>query len=137
MPLQCIVVTLVAPASPPPPAASTPAPTSRRSAVAGFLGLLVPGLGHAILGRRRAAVIFLTPLILLTAAALGAYAGGGITALIAFAVTPGVLPALAILNVALAAWRIAAAVDASRRTPNRTIAVTVLAPAILALVVVP
>jgi LCP family protein required for cell wall assembly len=121
---------LVAPETP-------PTPSARRFALAGFLGLLLPGLGHALVGRRRAAAIFLTPPILLVAAALGTYAGGGLTALLAFAVTPGVLPALAILNIALAAWRIAAAVDASRRTPNRTIAIAVLGPAILALVLIP
>ena len=150
MSLQCIVAALVAPAShppadPAPPAQNPPAPTPRRQlaatggrfAVACFLGLLLPGLGHAVVGRRRAAAVFLTPLLLLTAAALGTYAGGGVTALVAFAVTPGVLPILAILNIGLAVWRIAAAVDVTRRTPNRTAAVAVLAPATLALVLIP
>jgi LCP family protein required for cell wall assembly len=137
MPLQCIVSTLVAPATPPPGPPTRPSPSARRSALAGFLGLLVPGLGHAVVGRYRTAAIFLTPLLLLAAAALGTYAGGGLTALLAFAVTPGVLPALAILNIALAAWRIAAGIDASRFTPNRAVVAAVLTPAILALVVVP
>jgi LCP family protein required for cell wall assembly len=112
-------------------------PSARRVAVAGVLGLLVPGAGHALLGRGRAAAIFLVPVILLTAGALGLYTGGGFTAILAFAVTPGVLPVLAILNIALAVWRIAAALDVSRASSNRGLAAAVLAPSILALVLVP
>lgn len=137
MPLQCIVVALVASATPPPSPTTPPSRSARRSAVAGFLGLLVPGLGHAVVGRYRTAAIFLTPLILLAAAVAGTYAGGGLTALLAFAVTPGVLPAMAILNIALAVWRIAAGIDASRFTSNRTAVAAVLAPSILVLVLVP
>lgn len=111
--------------------------SARRYAVAGFLGLLLPGVGHALVGRGRAATIFVVPWLLLLAAALGAYAGGGFTAILAFVVTPGVLPALAILNILFAAWRIAAAVDASRLSPNRGMVAAVLAPSILALVLVP
>ena len=112
-------------------------PSARRVAVAGVLGLLVPGAGHALLGRSRAATIFVVPWILLLSGLLGMYAGGGLTAVLAFAVTPGVLPVLAILNLLFAAWRIAAAIDASRRSPNRAFAAGVLAPAILVLVLVP
>jgi LCP family protein required for cell wall assembly len=111
--------------------------SARRFAVAGVLGLLVPGAGHALVGRGRAATIFAVPMILLVAAVLGIYAGGGFTAILAFVVTPGVLPVLAIVNIALAVWRIAAAVDVSRATPNRGLAAAVLAPSILALVLVP
>jgi LCP family protein required for cell wall assembly len=109
----------------------------RRFAVAGFLGLLAPGAGHVLVGRRRAAVVFLVPWILLLSGVLGMYAGGGFTAILAFVVTPGVLPALAILNILLAAWRIAAAVDAVRPASRPGIAAAVLAPAILLLVLVP
>ena len=126
---------LSAPATPP----TTPPPTATASrfALAGLLGLLLPGLGHLLVGRRRAAAIYMTPWILLVAAVLGTYAGGGLTALLAFAVTPGVLPALVILNIALAVWRIAASVDASRFTANRSVVTAVLAPSILVLVLVP
>jgi len=88
-------------------------------------------------GRGRVGAIFLVPWLLLVAAAAGTYAGGGFTAILAFAVTPGVLPALAVLNILLAAWRIAAAVDASRLTPNRGLAAAVLGPSILVLVLLP
>ena len=118
-----------------PPA--VPAPTPRRAAVAGFLGLLLPGLGHALLGRRRTMFIFLVPMVLLAAAVLGYYAGGGFPALLAFAVTPGVLPALAIVNIALAVWRVAAALDAARATTKPGLVIALLGPAILLFVVAP
>ena len=99
---------------------SAPAPAStlsgRRFAIAGFIGLLLPGLGHALVGRRREALVFLVPILFLVVAVMGAYAGGGFTALAAFALTPGVLPVLAVLNVGLAIWRIASGVDAARAT---------------------
>jgi LCP family protein required for cell wall assembly len=82
-------------------------------------------------------LLFLVPVILLTAAVLGYYAGGGLTAIFAFAVAPGVLPALAIANIALAAWRIAAGLDAARATTRPGLAIAVLGPAILLLVVAP
>jgi LCP family protein required for cell wall assembly len=88
-------------------------------------------------GRGRAATVFVVPWLLVVAALAGTYAGGGLTAILAFVVTPGVLPALAVLNVLLAAWRIAAAVDGVRSTPNRGLAAAVLAPSILLLVLVP
>ena len=112
-------------------------PSARRAALAAFLGILIPGAGHALIGRRRAMLLFLVPVVLLTAAVLGYYAGGGLTAVLAFAVTPGVLPALAVINIALAAWRVAAGVDAARATKRPGLAIAVLGPAILLLVVAP
>jgi LCP family protein required for cell wall assembly len=116
-----------------------PPPTSsaRRAAVAAFLSVLVPGVGHALIARRRAMLVFLVPVVLLTSAVLGYYAGGGLTAILAFAVAPGVLPALAIVNIALAVWRVAAGVDAARATNRPGLAIAVLGPAILLLVVAP
>jgi LCP family protein required for cell wall assembly len=70
-------------------------------------------------------------------ALLGMYAGGGLTSILAFVVTPGVLPALAMLNILLAAWRIAAAVDTSRFSPDRGLSAAILGPSILVLVLVP
>src|SRR6185295_13288920 len=114
-----------------------PTPSARRAAIAGFLGLIVPGLGHALVGRRRGMLLFIVPMVLLAAAVLGYYAGGGWPALAAFAVTPGVLPALAIVNIALAVWRIAAALDAARATTRPGPVIALLGPAILLLVVAP
>lgn len=112
-------------------------PSARRHAIAGLLELLVPGTGHAVLGRRYASLVFLMPVALLAVALLALYAGGGFTAVLAFAVTPGVLPALAVLNIGLAIWRTAASVDAVRATPRPALATAVLAPAILLLVIGP
>ena len=91
--------------------ASAPAsrPSARRFAAAGLLSLLVPGAGHAVVGRRVAALVFLIPVVLLAVAALGYYLGGGEIKVLAFIVSPGVLPALAIVNIAL--W-------AERRSPR-------------------
>ncbi|NJD27810.1 MAG: LytR family transcriptional regulator [Chloroflexi bacterium] len=108
-----------------------------RTALAGLLGLIVPGAGHALLGRRRAAVLFLAPIVLVVGLFASLYVSGGYVAVLAFVVTPGVLPALAVLNVALAAWRIAAAVDAARGTKEPRLAAGVLGPAVLVLVLVP
>ena len=117
--------------------ATPPVPSPQRLAVAGFLGLVVPGAGHLLVGRRRAAALFLVPVVLLLVGLVGMYAGGGFTAILAFAVTPGVLPLLAVINVALAVWRVTAAVDAARTTPRPALAATVLGPALLLLVLAP
>ena len=128
---------IVRPVSTPTPATPSPNPSPRRLAVAGLLGLVLPGLGHVLIGRRRAALVFLIPIALLLVGVLGLYAGGGFTAILAFIVTPGVLPALAILNIGLALWRIAAGVDATRGSSRPRMAIAILAPAILLLVVAP
>ena len=117
--------------------APAPKPSARRSAAAGLISLLIPGAGHAILGRRVAAVLFFLPVALLVVAAVGYYSGGGEFRFLAFVVTPGVLPALAILNVLLAAWRIAAVADAARRTGRPGLALAVVGPAALLLIVAP
>ena len=113
------------------------APTARRATVAGFLDLIVPGVGHALLGRKRSTLLFLVPMVLLITAILGYYAGGGLTGILAFVVAPGVLPVLAILNIALAVWRIAAALDSARATTRPGPVIALLGPAILLLVVAP
>ena len=112
-------------------------PSARRLAVAGLLGLILPGAGHAIVGRRYAALLFLLPVAYLAIALLGTYAGGGFTAILAFVITPGVLPLLAAANIVLAAWRIAASVDAARTSPRPGIAAAVVGPAVLILVIAP
>lgn len=119
------------------PRAPASTPSARRFATAGLLSLLVPGAGQAIVGRRVAALAFLVPVALLAVAALGYYAGGGEIKVLAFIVAPGVLPALAIVNIALAAWRIAASVDAVRRTPRPGAAAALLGPAVMVLVIAP
>jgi LCP family protein required for cell wall assembly len=108
-----------------------------RFAAAGLLDLVVPGVGHVLVGRRRAALLFFAPVLVLAGAALALVATGGTSRLLAFLVTPGVLPALAIVNVALAAWRVLAAVDASRGTTRPLRTAGVLAAGALVLVAAP
>src|ERR1041385_1268275 len=114
-----------------------PSASPRRLTAAALVDVIVPGLGHLLIGRRRAAVLFLAPVMLLFAWFLGLYAAGGFTQILAFVVTPGVLPALAIVNIALAVWRIAASVDATRGTPRPWLAIGVVGPALLIFVLVP
>src|SRR4051812_6774640 len=104
---------------------------------AALLDLVIPGAGQVAQGRRGAALLFFVPTLLLALAVIGLYVSGGTTGLLAFAVTPGVLPALAIVNIALAAWRILAVVDALRRTDRPRRATAIVAVATLLLVVAP
>jgi LCP family protein required for cell wall assembly len=114
-----------------------PKPSPRRLTAAAVLDLILPGAGHLLLGRRRAALLFFAPIALLIAALLGLFASGGFTAILAFVVTPGVLPAIALVNIALAVWRLAAGFDATRRTARPWLAIGVVGPAMLILVLVP
>jgi LCP family protein required for cell wall assembly len=108
-----------------------------RFTIAGLLGLLVPGAGHAYLGRRRAALIFLAPILVILLLLAIVYLLGGFTGLLKVVVTPGVLPALVMVNFALAAWRILAGLDAARRTHGSRLAAGVVAAGIVVLVIVP
>jgi LCP family protein required for cell wall assembly len=114
-----------------------PHSAAMRFVAAGLLGLVVPGAGHAFLGRRRAAVFFAVPFLALVGAVVVMFANGGTIGLLAFAVEPGVLPALAVVNVALALWRLAAAVDAMRGAPRPGPVLGIVGAAALALVVAP
>ncbi len=105
--------------------------------LAGLLGLLMPGAGHALLRRPRPALLFAIPVVLLLAAWVILYLVSGRTSLLGFVLTPGVLPALAIINVALALWRLAAGMDAARRAAPSRLAVGGVAVAALILVAVP
>jgi LCP family protein required for cell wall assembly len=81
--------------------------------------------------------VFLAPVALLALGLVALLLSGGFTALLAFAVTPGILPVLAVINVALAAWRVAASLDTARQASRPGPAAAVLAPAVLVLVLVP
>lgn len=108
-----------------------------RSALAGLLGLLIPGAGHALLGRRRAALLFVAPIVVLVGVAAVIYIQGGLIGLTAFVVTPGVLPALAVLNLAVVGWRVLAGIDAARRTARPWLTAGIMAAGILGLVLLP
>ena len=88
-----------------------------RFLAAGLVSLLVPGAGQLMVGRRRAAALFFLPVLALVGALGALYGTRGVTGILAFVVTPGVLPALVYLNIAVALWRVIAAIDAARGTP--------------------
>lgn len=119
------------------PARTGARPTGRRAAIAGLVELVVPGLGHLLIGRRRAAALFFAPVALLVLGLVVLYSQGGFTAILAWVVTPGVLPLLAVINIGLAIWRLAAMFDASRSTPRPRLAFALLLPAAFLLVLVP
>lgn len=109
-----------------------------RLLVAALLGLTIPGTGHLVAGRgRRFAVVFVVPIVALGGLVALALAQGGVYGLAALVVTPGVLPALALLNVAIAAWRIASGADAARRVEASRRATAVVAVATAVLVIAP
>ncbi|MBI3752061.1 MAG: LCP family protein [Chloroflexi bacterium] len=108
-----------------------------RFAMAGLLGLVVPGAGQAALGRRRAALLFFLPTAALVAVGMGLLLTRGITGVVAILVTPGVLPALALVNVLFALWRLAAVVDGARRTNRPAVTVGIVGTATLVLLVAP
>jgi LCP family protein required for cell wall assembly len=99
--------------------------------------MVLPGLGHLSIGRRRTALLFFIPVAVLAAGLIWLYLTGGFTAIVAFAVTPGVLPVLAAINIALALWRLLAAIDASRPTTKPVLSFLVIMPAALLLVLIP
>ncbi|HJP89751.1 MAG TPA: LCP family protein [Candidatus Limnocylindrales bacterium] len=112
-------------------------PSSRRLTAAGVADLFVPGLGHAFVGRPRAAALFFIPFGLAILGLLWLFVTGGFTGIVAWVVTPGVLPLLIGANVAFAIWRIVAALDAARGTANPKLAFGVIVPAAFLFVLVP
>lgn len=77
-------------------------------------GLLLPGAGHLLLGRRRRGLVFFTPVLLLILATLTLYVAGGATPFLVLAVTPGVLGGLGVANGLLALYRVATVIDLVR-----------------------
>ncbi|HEX5591349.1 MAG TPA: LCP family protein, partial [Candidatus Limnocylindrales bacterium] len=108
-----------------------------RFGVAGVLGLVVPGAGHLFVGRRRAALVFLIPTFAVIGWLVGLLLAVGPIGVLAIVVSPGVLPVLAVLNVAFAAWRILAAVEGARFEARTPASVAVLSLGLAVLVLVP
>jgi LCP family protein required for cell wall assembly len=91
-------------------------PRGRSPFVAAFLSLLFPGLGHLYAGAQQRALGFAAPLILLVALVAGVALRMQPTQLIAFVLTPGILPGFFVLNLVLLVYRLIAIVDAYRVT---------------------
>jgi LCP family protein required for cell wall assembly len=117
--------------------AQVPETAAVRPIIAGLLGMIMPGAGHALVGRRRLALLFGVPVLVLAAAWVILYLLSGRTSLLGFLLTPGVLPALAVVNLVLAVWRIAAGLDAARRLRPSRAALGALGVATVVLVLVP
>src|SRR6478736_10331904 len=81
-------------------------PTDMRRLAAAALSALIPGLGQLFNGRRRLAVLFLTPSLILLA--LGALIVGSQSGprLAAWIISPQVLGTLLMLNLLVLAWRL-------------------------------
>ena len=78
-----------------------------RLAVAG-LSAIVPGLGQLANGRRRLALVFMVPALVLAAAAVAVVQGTPRMRLLASLVAPSTLDTLLTVNLVLFAWRLAA-----------------------------
>lgn len=105
-----------------------------RPLAAALAALLIPGLGHLVAGRRRRAAIFLVPTLVVAAVSGAWFLAAGPYGVAAALLSPAALTALAVGNIALAVWRLAAAADAVRGTgPGR---VAVIGSALLAVVLV-
>ena len=99
--------------------------------------VLLPGLGHAATGRRRAALLFLVPTILAILTVVAWAASKGAYGLAATFVTPGALSLLFAANIMVAGWRTSAAVDAVGATSPGRGAIVASALVVLVLVGVP
>ncbi len=94
--------------------------------------VILPGSGHLAIGKRRIALLFLVPTILVMLAVAAWAASSGAFGVAAALVTPGALTFLFAANILVAGWRTSAAVDAVGRTsPSRP----ALAGSILAIVI--
>ncbi len=91
-------------------------PRGRSPFVAAFLSLLFPGLGHAYAGAQQRALAFAAPPILLAALVAGVALRMQPTQIIAFVLTPGVLPGVFVVNLIALLYRLVAIVDAYRVT---------------------
>ena len=78
-----------------------------RLAVAG-LSAIIPGLGQLANGRRRLALVFMVPTLILVALALVVVQGTPRMRLLASLIAPSTLDTLLAVNMALFAWRLAA-----------------------------
>lgn len=86
---------------------------ARRPWLAAGLSTVVPGAGQWYVGRRRRALVFLVPAVLLSVG-LGVLATRGTTRLLQLAVQPRVIWAVLVLDGALLVWRAGAVLDAYR-----------------------
>ena len=98
---------------------------------------LLPGAGHLIVGKRRIALAYLIPTLLVAVTVALWALREGMYGVAAALVTPGVLTLLFAANVLVAGWRVSAAVEATGRTSPGRIAVAASALVVLVIVGIP
>ncbi|HET9613436.1 MAG TPA: LCP family protein [Candidatus Limnocylindrales bacterium] len=91
-------------------------PRAKSPFVAAFLSLLFPGLGHAYAGAYQRALGFAAPPVLLVALLAGVFLRMDLPQLVAFVLTPVVLPGVFVVNLLVLIYRLVAIVDAYRVT---------------------
>jgi LCP family protein required for cell wall assembly len=91
-------------------------PRAKSAFVAAFLSLLFPGLGHAYAGAYQRALGFAAPPLLVGALLAGVFLRMDGAHLIAFLLTPWVVPGIFVLNLFLLVYRLVAIIDAYRVT---------------------
>jgi len=89
---------------------------ARSPFVAAFLSLLFPGLGHAYAGAYQRALAFAAVPVLLLALLAGIVLRVDLAQLGGYAILPGVLPGIFVLNLVALVYRLVAMVDAWRVT---------------------
>jgi LCP family protein required for cell wall assembly len=102
-----------------------------------LLSALVPGLGHLALGKRRIAMVFLVPTLVVTVFVIAWMAAQGMYGVVAALVVPSALTFLFVANLLIAGWRTSAAVDAVGRTHPGRAAVAGSAAVLILLVGIP
>ena len=99
--------------------------------------IILPGLGHLAIGKRRIGLAFLVPSVIVLVLALAWVASQGLYGVAAALVTPGVLMILFAVNILVAGWQASAAVDAVGRTSPGRVALGASIAVLLVAVVVP
>jgi len=115
-------------------------PSTRRGVrpvLVAIASVLLPGLGHLIIGRRRIGLFFLVPTLVVLVAVTAWALSAGVYGIAAALVTPGALTFLGAANILVAGWRTSAAVDAVGRTRPSTVAIAASAIVVLLAVGVP
>ncbi|MEW6223976.1 MAG: LCP family protein [Chloroflexota bacterium] len=110
----------------------------RSAATAAVLSFLFPGLGHAYLGRRHAALVFALPAILVALAA-GLDLLRGIDGIIAYVITPSGAMTVLVLVLLTGAWRLVSMIDAiavARRVAGLRARATMVAGVLVAITLV-
>ncbi len=99
--------------------------------------VLLPGLGHLVIGKRRIALLYLVPTLVVMAVVIAWALSAGVYGLAAAFVAPGVLTLLGAANIMVAGWRTSAAVEAVGRTRPGPASIAASAVVVLLLVAVP